>query len=402
MNTLDFSNPEEIEALQVAQQRRMAEAMMQQSMSQQPIYSKRAALAKALMGGLAGMQIGSAEKRQLELAQRQQASRGQDMDTLFEFLNQKPTQGPGTAQNDDEGNPLPGNMDQTAAKRQQLVRTMMGSRNPMLQQVALQTLTAKPKEEEVYTLAEGARRFKGDRMIAENPKAEKPEGPKLGQMRERVQGDQMLQEEWDGSQWRQIGGGGRWNPKAGTVVNVNGPKENFKNEKTLRDEFTDASKSFVKVRDAYSQVKDALSGDITAPATLTGATKFMKMLDPESVVRESELNMALKSTGMMDRFLNLHNTISKGQVLTPAQVKEIQFIAGKLYGTAEAQQKKVSDYYGKLAKDYELDPSRIVRDLSPMGAAAGGAARISSDAEYAALPSGVVFVGPDRKQRRKP
>jgi hypothetical protein len=151
-----------------------------------------------------------------------------------------------------------------------------------------------------------------------------------------------------------------------TQVNVSsgdkGP--NFKDERVLRDEFEDRSKSFIKIRDAYSQVRDALSGDITAPATLAGATKFMKMLDPESVVRESELNMALKSTGLMDRFMNLHNTVSKGQVLTPTQAQEIQRIAGVLYQTAEAAQKKTSDYYTALANDYKLDAKRIVRDLT--------------------------------------
>jgi hypothetical protein len=151
-----------------------------------------------------------------------------------------------------------------------------------------------------------------------------------------------------------------------TQVNVSSGEKgpNFKDERVLRDEFEDRSKSFIKIRDAYSQVRDALSGDITAPATLAGATKFMKMLDPESVVRESELNMALKSTGLMDRFMNLHNTVSKGQVLTPTQAQEIQRIAGVLYQTAEAAQKKTSDYYTALANDYKLDAKRIVRDLT--------------------------------------
>jgi hypothetical protein len=403
MQDYDFSDPDSTEANQTAHQRRMAEAMMAQAtMGNQPAYSSRAALARVLMGGLAGMQLGGVEGRERALAQRSEAGRQREMDQLFEFVNQKPTQGPGMPQMDDEGNPMPGNMEQTAARRMELARMMMGAKNPMLQKVAFASLTAQPKEEEAFTLKPGERRFKGDRVVAEVPEAEKREGPKLGQLRERIQGEQMIQEEWDGSRWTQIGGGGRWNPKAGTTVNVNGPKENFKNEKTLRDEFTEASKPFVKIRDAYSQVKDALSGDITAPATLAGATKFMKMLDPESVVRESELNMALKSSGMLDRFTNLHNIVAKGQVLTPAQAKEIQRIAGVLYGTAESQQKKVGDYYTKLAAEYELEPSRIVRDLTPSGTAGGGVARIKSDAEYNALPSGATFIGPDGKTRRKP
>lgn len=144
----------------------------------------------------------------------------------------------------------------------------------------------------------------------------------------------------------------------------NSAKDTFKNEKDLRGEFEDASKSFVKVRDAYSQVRDALAGEITAPATLTAATKFMKMLDPESVVRESELNMALNSTGLLDRFMNLHNIVQKGKILTPTQAAEIQRIAGVLYQTAEGHQKKLDAHYRKLAKDYGLTAERVVRDIS--------------------------------------
>ena len=149
---------------------------------------------------------------------------------------------------------------------------------------------------------------------------------------------------------------------SGTKVTqqVGFPKETFKNEKDLRAEHTDASKSFVKLRDAYNTVNASLSGPITAPATLAGATKFMKMLDPDSVVRESELSMALKSTGLMDRFLNLHNVVMKGQVLTPSQVAEIQRIAGALYQTAEQQQGKLDAQYEGLAKQYGLDPGRVV------------------------------------------
>ena len=70
-----------------------------------------------------------------------------------------------------------------------------------------------------------------------------------------------------------------------------------------------------------------------------------------------------RRTGVLDRFMNLHNVIMKGGVLTPTQVQEIQRIAGVLYNTAEGQQKKVEDYYTKLAADYNLDSSRIVRDM---------------------------------------
>ncbi len=82
--------------------------------------------------------------------------------------------------------------------------------------------------------------------------------------------------------------------------------------------------------------------------------------------------MALKSTGLLDRVQNLYNVVKDGQVLTPKQVQEIQRIAGVLYSTSESQQNKVGEYYTKLASDYQLDPSRVVRDLRPKNAASSG------------------------------
>lgn len=53
-----------------------------------------------------------------------------------------------------------------------------------------------------------------------------------------------------------------------------------------------------------------------------------------------------------------------------------------------------------------MSPAQIIAAETALGAGAtpaqGGPVRISSDAEYEALPSGTTFVGPDGKTRRKP
>lgn len=348
MRTFDFTNPAQVEHAQIADRQRLAELLMAQATAPMPVYSDKAGLARLIAGALSGHQMQGARKDERALAERQQGARAAEMDSIME-----------TAQGGD---------------RTALARLLARSGDPRLQEMGLSMAMQQPAKEESFTLGPGQRRFRGSEVVAEVPAEEKPQGPKRGDRRDRFDGPNLIQEEWDGQQWSPFGRGPRFNDRPAAVVNVNGPKENFKNEKTLRDEFTEASKPFTKIRDAYSQVRDTLSGDITAPATLAGATKFMKMLDPESVVRESELQMALKSTGMLDRFMNLHNTIAKGQVLTPAQAKEIQRIAGTLYQTAEAQQKRVGDYYSRLAREYELDPARVVREMWQSGApsAAGG------------------------------
>lgn len=173
MNTYDFSTPDDAEAFQNARSRALNEAMMAQAINGGPVYSDRAALARVLMGALSGAQLQGVARKERDLAAKKEAGRQAEMGQLFEFINQRPTQGPGMPQMDDEGNPLPGNMEQTAAKRMELARAMLGSRNPMLQQVALGALS--PKEEEAYTLPEGAERWRGGKLIASNPKTKEPD-----------------------------------------------------------------------------------------------------------------------------------------------------------------------------------------------------------------------------------
>jgi hypothetical protein len=152
-----------------------------------------------------------------------------------------------------------------------------------------------------------------------------------------------------------------------TNVNVNPMRETFKDEQALRKEYTDASGTFVKLSEGYSKVKGALSSDPSksAPATLAAATQFMKMLDPESVVRESELGMALASAGVWDRFTNLYNTVQHGRTLTPQQTKEFDRIADVVYDAANKAQQARVGHFRNLSKQYNFDPDRVVPDLTP-------------------------------------
>lgn len=395
-------DPYSAELVALQRRRALADAQIQQGLDTSPIrhWSQGAArLAAAILGR---RDAAAADEEIAALARRREGEREAEMAQVAGLF--APVEQPVTR--DDEGNPMPS----AQRSRADLARALIGMKSPEFQRMGLQVAMERPKEPEAFTLSPGQARFRGGQKVAEVPaEAPKPERPPEAIRLSQIANDPARPEFERRTAAALLAKMTTHAPA--TTVNVNGPKEQFKNEKTLRDEFADASKSFTKVRDAFSQVRDSLAGEITAPATLAAATKFMKMLDPDSVVRESELNMALKSTGMLDRFTNLHNVVMKGGVLTPTQAKEIQRIAGVLYQTAEAQQKRVGDYYTGLATEYGLDPSRVVRDVSLMKRepAAGGAkapggapARVTSDAEYEALPSGAVFVGPDGKTRRKP
>ena len=147
------------------------------------------------------------------------------------------------------------------------------------------------------------------------------------------------------------------------VAGFTSMKDVFDAENKLADDHKGQSKDFIGVRDAYSRLSTSLdAANASAPATLAAATTFMKLLDPGSVVRESELGMALAATGTLDRVQNTWQRMQKGQVLTPMQVAEFKSVAEKLYGAAEQNQRGLDEHYSARAKAYGLDPGKVVGD----------------------------------------
>ena len=151
------------------------------------------------------------------------------------------------------------------------------------------------------------------------------------------------------------------NPKKAT--GFSSMKEIFDAENKLADDHKMQAKDFIAVRDAYSRLDTAMEKATTsAPAALAGATVFMKLLDPGSVVRESELGMALAATGAIDRMENYYNTLKNGKVLTESQAKEFKLVGKQLYEAAKTNQTQLDQHYTGRAKAYGLDPSKVVGD----------------------------------------
>ncbi len=151
------------------------------------------------------------------------------------------------------------------------------------------------------------------------------------------------------------------NPKK--AAGFSSMKEIFDAENKLADDHKAQAKTFIDVRDAYSRLDAAMDKATTsAPAALAGATVFMKLLDPGSVVRESELGMALAATGALDRAQNYYNVLKNGKVLTPSQAKEFKAVGDQLYAAAETNQKQLDQHYTGRAKAYGLDPGKVVGD----------------------------------------
>lgn len=85
-------------------------------------------------------------------------------------------------------------------------------------------------------------------------------------------------------------------------VPINMGQKGFDNTLKLRGDFRSEPiyKAHQEMETSYAQIREGLNK--ASPAgDLAGATKIMKLLDPGSVVRESELGMAMAASGALDR-----------------------------------------------------------------------------------------------------
>ena len=131
-------------------------------------------------------------------------------------------------------------------------------------------------------------------------------------------------------------------------VDMTGGQKGFENEMSLAKAFKAEPiyKDYSDMKSAFGQVVSSLSQG-TPIGDVAGATKVMKLLDPGSVVRESELGIAMAASGRMDRLNNYFNNMMTGQKLTPTQREDFKALSNELYAAAgDAYNKKRQEFQG--------------------------------------------------------
>lgn len=132
-------------------------------------------------------------------------------------------------------------------------------------------------------------------------------------------------------------------------------------EGDLRKEYNSLPdiKAFNEVNTAYNQIKVATQRP--SPANdLAAATKFMKLLDPNSVVRESELIMAVQASGLYDRLANTGNRILNGEKLTPTQRKDFFDAATQFFKIAEDKKRAIDTQYTNIGIESNLNYKNVI------------------------------------------
>lgn len=170
----------------------------------------------------------------------------------------------------------------------------------------------------------------------------------------------------------------------------------------LRQEFTKLSGDFIAVRDSFKKIQQAVETP-SAAGDVAMVFNFMKMLDPGSVVRESEFATAASAAGLGDRFIQLGQRALSGERLTREQREDFAGVARSIMrGQLEAQRDQEKIFRG-IAERQNMDPANVVVDFigglrdqpeddGGATAAPGGPPSLSTQAEVDSLAPGTEFI----------
>ena len=148
------------------------------------------------------------------------------------------------------------------------------------------------------------------------------------------------------------------------TTNILPPQKTFENEDKLRNDYTahPMVKSSSELQNAFNLIETAYKRP-SAANDLAMATKYMKILDPTSVVRESEFALAVNATGLLDKVQNYADSVLKGRKLNPTQRKDFYDSAKAINDAFQSERQKVDDQYAEMATGYGLNPKNVIPRL---------------------------------------
>ena len=113
-----------------------------------------------------------------------------------------------------------------------------------------------------------------------------------------------------------------------------------------------------------TQVKKLLTSLETdsGPGDIAAIFAFMKTLDPESVVRESEFATAANSSGSFRKLWNLWNKMKTGEALPEEVRKEFKTAGLRLYQQNQSALDNIRTDFARIAKNQGLDVTNIFAD----------------------------------------
>ena len=159
------------------------------------------------------------------------------------------------------------------------------------------------------------------------------------------------------------------------------PAKAFDQEEKLRKEFQTRTKVYGELGGIYSNLK-ASSDAKTGPGDIALITGFMKMLDPGSVVRETEFATARDTAGLFDRLTNQATKLQSGQIfaLDSKQRQEYVDLAKKYLDAAQKKAGEEKKALGVVVKNYKLNSENVFGPETPAPPPGGGRGTVNPPA----------------------
>lgn len=139
----------------------------------------------------------------------------------------------------------------------------------------------------------------------------------------------------------------------------------------LSDDFNNSVKNFSEIKRNFRTMESALEKSSTNKSDKIATDQaiistFNKLLDPSSVVRESEYARTPEGMGILERAEGYVDKLKRGGAgLTEENRQEIVDMAKRLYLIANEQYSQQRVNYSGLAKEYGLNPKLVIgNDLS--------------------------------------
>jgi hypothetical protein len=150
----------------------------------------------------------------------------------------------------------------------------------------------------------------------------------------------------------------------------------------IRKEFTAQSKDFVTIRDSFNRVA-ASARDPSAAGDLALIFNYMKILDPGSVVRESEFATAQNAAGIPERLRSQYNRVLSGERLGDTQRTDFVNRARDLMKAQTNSQLALESEYRGIAQRAGIKEQDVVVDyIGPMRAPDGGSSGAGARLQY--------------------
>ena len=138
------------------------------------------------------------------------------------------------------------------------------------------------------------------------------------------------------------------------------PVKSFEQEEKLRKEYQGRTKVYGELGTTYQNMQSSAAAK-TGPGDIALITGFMKMLDPGSVVRETEFATARDTAGLYERLKNQATKLESGQLLGLDSKQRNEYVnLAKQY--LDSSQKKAGEdkkALGVVVKNYKLNPENV-------------------------------------------